>query len=476
MAGVRSYTVTKVGQKPFSFWRRYASNALFFLYMDAIALSVSLILGDLVLEWLRGIPIQTDRGFLLIPMWCAGALVMRLAPGWGESATESLRRKVILITACYGVVLVVVFITKSDVSRITLIGSYVCSLLLIPLFRNLGKRLLIRWGRWGVPVVVYGNSHTASLAVQAMQHEPGLGYQAIGVFDDELHAGDTLNGVTVIGRMVDHTSAAPVAVWAMPARVNPDVSKRLLNEPLAKYQKVILLPDALEIPTLWVRPRDFMGVLGLEVSQNLLNPPVRALKTFVETMIILLSIPVWLPLNLLIALLIWMEDRASPFFSQPRVGRNGKVFRVIKFRSMVPDAERVLKRALAADPVLKAEWEAHRKLKKDPRITRVGRWLRVTSLDELPQMFNVLAGQMSLVGPRPLPDYHHSELDENTRHLREQVRPGMTGLWQVSGRSESGTAGMEKWDSYYVRNWSIWLDIIVFARTVGVVWRGRGAY
>jgi lipopolysaccharide/colanic/teichoic acid biosynthesis glycosyltransferase len=143
---------------------------------------------------------------------------------------------------------------------------------------------------------------------------------------------------------------------------------------------------------------------------------------------------------------------------------------------MVPDAENLLKKKLAADPALQAEWDAHFKLKKDPRITPVGWLLRKTSLDELPQLWSVVVGTMSLVGPRPLPQYHHDELKPRTQRLRVKVRPGVTGLWQVSGRSDSGTAGMDTWDTYYVTNWSIWLDAVILARTARVVLLGRGAY
>jgi lipopolysaccharide/colanic/teichoic acid biosynthesis glycosyltransferase len=143
---------------------------------------------------------------------------------------------------------------------------------------------------------------------------------------------------------------------------------------------------------------------------------------------------------------------------------------------MVTDADRALREALAADAALKAEWEANYKLRNDPRITRIGRFLRKTSLDEIPQLFNVLGGSMSLVGPRPLPDYHDKEVDARVQHLRRRVRPGMTGLWQVSGRSDIGTDGMEQYDSYYVRNWSVWLDIVLITRTFRAVIRSSGAY
>ena len=181
-------------------------------------------------------------------------------------------------------------------------------------------------------------------------------------------------------------------------------------------------------------------------------------------------------LPILLGLLIWLEDRTSPVFFQKRVGFENLPFTAWKFRTMVPNAEAVLQQRLASDPQLRAEWERNYKLRHDPRVTRVGRLLRRSSLDELPQLINVLRGEMSLVGPRPLPSYHHDQLTSQTQRLRIMVRPGMTGLWQVSGRSDSGNDGMERWDPYYVRNWSIWLDGYILVQTLRVVFRGSGAY
>jgi lipopolysaccharide/colanic/teichoic acid biosynthesis glycosyltransferase len=143
---------------------------------------------------------------------------------------------------------------------------------------------------------------------------------------------------------------------------------------------------------------------------------------------------------------------------------------------MVPNAEQKLKALLATDSALREEWEQNFKLKKDPRITKIGVFLRKTSLDELPQLINVLKGEMALVGPRPLPEYHLEQLPGNVQEIRARMRPGMTGLWQVSGRSDTGNLGMSKWDPYYVRNWSIWLDAVILVRTVRVVLFGSGAY
>jgi lipopolysaccharide/colanic/teichoic acid biosynthesis glycosyltransferase len=214
----------------------------------------------------------------------------------------------------------------------------------------------------------------------------------------------------------------------------------------------------------------------MEIAGNLLNPFSRAVKWGMDLVLILLWAPVWIPLLALITAGMAIAERQTPFYLQERRGRHGRSFRLIKFRTMVTDADVVLERLLDRDPALREEWRLTRKLQQDPRVTRWGRVLRRWSLDELPQLLNVLRGQMSLVGPRPLPAYHHADLSPRTVRLREMVRPGITGLWQVSGRSESGEAGIERWDTYYVRNWSVWLDLVVLVRTVGAVFSGRGAY
>lgn len=260
----------------------------------------------------------------------------------------------------------------------------------------------------------------------------------------------------------------------------PDIDRAqlpaLLEGPLSHYKQIIILPDLFEIPTLWVRSRDIGGVLGLEITSNLLDPLARLLKRTMDLVLVSITVPLWLPLCLIVALSIRLEDGGDPLYFQERLGKNDVPFKTIKFRTMVPEAERVLQEKLDSDPALRAEWETHFKLRRDPRITRVGAWLRASSLDELPQLINVLRGEMSLVGPRPLPEYHQRQLAARTQHLRTRLRPGLTGLWQISGRSDIGNDGMERWDAYYVRNWSVWLDLVILFRTTRAVVKGSGAY
>jgi len=181
------------------------------------------------------------------------------------------------------------------------------------------------------------------------------------------------------------------------------------------------------------------------------------------------------PLLAAIAILIKMNSPGPVFFGQQRIGQGGRRFIAWKFRSMVVDADRVLKEYLAKRPDLREEWERDQKLKNDPRVTRVGRILRKLSLDELPQLWNVIKGEMSLVGPRPIVQDELAKYgDKGTFYLK--VKPGMTGLWQVSGRNDISYKERVELDVYYVRNWSVWLDLYILARTVWVVLFGKGAY
>lgn len=203
---------------------------------------------------------------------------------------------------------------------------------------------------------------------------------------------------------------------------------------------------------------------------------LKVVKQIIEISIVLVALPIWLPICAVIYLLILMEDGKNPLFIQERLGKGGKGFKTFKFRTMVPNAEEVLKKVLEEDEALREEWETFYKLRKDPRVTRIGKFLRRTSLDELPQLFNVLLGDMVMVGPRPLTAYHQDVLPATVRELRESVKPGITGLWQVSGRSDAGTEGMKKWDPYYVQNWSLKLDLSILIRTAFVVIACKGAY
>ncbi|MGP8244302.1 MAG: sugar transferase [Bryobacteraceae bacterium] len=182
-----------------------------------------------------------------------------------------------------------------------------------------------------------------------------------------------------------------------------------------------------------------------------------------------------LPLFAAIAALVRLTSPGPAFFGHRRIGRGGREFLAWKFRTMVAHGDEVLRLRLRDDPVLCSEWEAHCKLRRDPRVTRLGEILRRTSLDELPQLWNVVRGEMSLVGPRPIVELE-AERYGSTFAVYRKVRPGLTGLWQVSGRNNTSYAERVQFDEYYVRHWSVWLDLYILGKTVKVVLTGEGAY
>ncbi|MFH0908929.1 MAG: exopolysaccharide biosynthesis polyprenyl glycosylphosphotransferase [bacterium] len=464
--------------RPFAYHSRLALNAFFISLGEATALTGSLLIGSLIRYVWKGDTMFASWMWILVAAWLIGAVVAKLLPGWGLGPAEELRRTVLLLATVFAGTTVMLFWGKAagETSRLTLTTGFMLSLVLLPLLRLQMKRSLLMRNVWGVPVVIYADSETGPRVIEALQEERGLGYHPIGVFNDELAGtGELMAGLPVLGATTACTSQAPVAILAMPSLAR-DRSLDLLEGPLAMYRKVVIIPDLLDAPSLWVKPRDFVGILGLEISSNLLDPIARIAKFGYDMTFAVLTAPLWIPCCLLLALLVWLEDGHNPFFRQRRIGKDRKPFTLWKFRTMRPDAERALRDRLDVDPDLRNEWNANFKLRNDPRVTRIGAFLRRTSLDELPQMINVLRGEVSLVGPRPLPDYHYDELPERVRKLRERVRPGVTGLWQVSGRSDAGHLGMVRWDTYYVRNWSVWLDVVILFRTIREVACGRGAF
>ena len=461
----------------FSYFGHSALNATVLLAADVIGLLLAFELAAYTRLLLLGSPMSPVWVLWLTVFWAMGAFAWGLLPGWGLCPVESLRRQVCLTVLVFAGVSVALFLTKSGVetSRFTLCFAFSLAVPMIPFMRMLAKRALIQRQLWGIPVAIYGGGVVGRSIIRSLQEEPGQGYYPVCIFDDNIDLMDSaIEGVPIRGKTDSIVQDVPLAILAI-TQIEGERIAELIEGPLSSYLKVMIIPNLVFLPSVWVNSRDLSGTPGLELSNNLLDPGKCVIKRSFEYCITILTIPLWGPLCLLIGGLIWLGDRNDPIFKQKRIGEDGRVFDTWKFRTMVPDAEIVLEKKLQDDAELRDEWELDCKLSNDPRITRVGKFLRRSSLDEIPQLVNVLKGEMSLIGPRPLPGYHHEQLPPSVRKLRERVKPGMTGLWQVSGRSELGSDGMIRWDPYYVRNWSLWLDIVILVRTVRVVIRGSGA-
>ncbi|MEI7564016.1 MAG: sugar transferase, partial [bacterium] len=269
-----------------------------------------------------------------------------------------------------------------------------------------------------------------------------------------------------------------VFVIALDDNEPTELSNLILKLTLASAQSIHIIPPLRGIPLYGAELSYFFSheVLMLGIKNNLAIRLSKTIKrVFDFTLTVLLLLPSSL-IFLMAGLFIWFEDRGPIFFIQRRLGVDGKPFNMIKLRSMRQDADQMLDDWRSRNTL---EWAAYRangnKLENDPRQLKIGRLLRRSSIDELPQLFNVLRGEMSLVGPRPILERESADYGANLI-LYKTTRPGMTGLWQVSGRSKASFHQRSSLDGWYIRNWSLTYDIIIILRTIGVVLSGRGAF
>ena len=247
-----------------------------------------------------------------------------------------------------------------------------------------------------------------------------------------------------------------------------------LNVQMISYK---IVPPIDRLPLAGLTTQSFLSsdAVLMTVQVGLASPLSQAMKRLFDiassSLLLIILSPVLLSVGLAVA-----ADGGPIFFGHRRVGRRGQPFNCLKFRTMVPNAAEVLENFLANNPEACREWSATRKLREDPRNTRLGRVLRAFSIDELPQLFNVLRGEMSSVGPRPVVQQELSEHYKSDNSYYLLVRPGLTGLWQISGRNNISYEQRVHLDAWYVRNWSLWGDIMILARTMPAVIAGDGAY
>lgn len=403
-----------------------------------------------------------------------------LYPGIVMGVVDELRRATAATTVVFLFLGALTFMLRvsGDYSRSVFLLAWVIALVLVPLARSFVRHRFGGKPWWGYPVLVFGAGETGRMLVRTLASQPEVGFRAVAVLDENA-AESRLYDVPVVTSLKSAAVLADAmgishAIVAMPEAPRAELLA-LLESHASTFPHIFIIPDLDGLSSLGIHAHDLCRMLTLEVRKSLLLPGPRLAKQLIDITLTLLLGLACLPLIALIVLLIKLESPGPAFYAQRRIGRRQSVFRVWKFRSMVMNADAVLQEHLASHPEAAREWERDHKLRKDPRVTRVGRILRKTSLDELPQLWNVLRGQMSLVGPRPIVD------DEIARYaagfsLYTQVLPGLTGMWQVSGRNDTTYTERVALDMYYVRNWSPWLDIYLLARTVKVVVSGSGAY
>ena len=437
-------------------------------------------------------PLQLSLGYFLRIWWLPAIFLSFIAyerlyikklPFWDET-------KELLKATTASMVAIIVIITlgkmASNISRMTIIFLWCSGLFIFPIFRLFGKKLLDAVGLWKDNVIIIGAGAAGIETAKGINSDIHLGYRVVGFLDDDPSIGKEVRidgtAYRIFGKVRHFRKFLKVlristVIIAIPS-LSVDKLAELTNNIQKHTKNILLIPDvkgvALTNTELY---HLFMQQLFLlKINNNLKSPFNRLSKRMFDMVLSILMLPLLLVVIGILGLLVKLDTPGPVFYRHTRIGRNGKSFGVFKFRSMYMDSKERLRKILGTDPRSKQEWETYYKLKNDPRITRMGKFLRRTSLDELPQIFNVLQGDMSLVGPRPVLK------EEITKYYREfadyyhMVRPGITGLWQVSGRNDVNYYIRVRLDAWYVLNWSVWLDIVILFKTLNVVLKKEGAY
>jgi Undecaprenyl-phosphate galactose phosphotransferase WbaP len=457
--------------------------------------STAMIIADLI-----GVMLSFGAGFFIVNLYDTGAINFRsfvtywpylpifiiifqmlsLYPGIALAPAEELRHFVVGSAISFGGIIVSRYIEDKEFDAITaafFIG-FVLSTFIILVCRSCMRGILSATRLGGIPAVIYGSGGLAQTLIDKLHKNKTLSYVPVVILDENA-AFDEYRGVPVI----KDTSLGPdlvkrfnlkMAMVAMPEIGEQELS-RLMIRSVSAFRYNILVPSYLNMTNIWMSIRDFNGMLGFASTNHLELWWNRMYKRALDLFIVITGGIVILPFLLVIALLIKCTSKGAALYGHPRIGKNGKPIKVYKFRTMRSNAAVILEQMLASDPKIREEWEQSHKLKHDPRITPLGKFLRKTSIDEFPQLINVIKGEMSLVGPRPVVEDEKIKYGDNFDRIFS-TPPGLTGLWQVSGRSDTGYFDRVSFDTYYLQSWSLWLDLWVLYKTIGVVLGRKGAY
>ncbi len=494
---------------------------------DVLTLGLSAALAGFVLAGDALTGTQRFSVAAIVPTCIAAFASLQLYAMTPPSPPEELRRATLATCLIYtGSWAVAVLARSGAISAVShgawLLG-WVVSAFIVPIGRATLRSQCARRPWWGQPVVVIGAGKVGRAVVATLQSRPQLGLKPVAILDDDptkhgtvratwgeddlmvqsvrqgpdsvrdesaredyetpstrsaLEQFAEVEGVPVVGGL----ELAPILaqrlhirsiVIAMPKM---DSAKLLavIERYAEGYSSVLVIPDLFSVAHFGAPTHNLGGVLGIEVQRQLLLAGPRMAKRAMDLALTTLGGLLIMPFIIAMAILIKLDSKGSIFYRQKRLGQDGVRFTAFKFRTMYGDGEQRLKEVLERDPRLRAEYDEFHKLTVDPRVTRIGRVLRRYSLDELPQVWSVFVGDMSLVGPRP---YLEREIPDMNGHeaIILRVRPGLTGIWQVTERNASTFDQRVLLDVEYVRSWSPWLDLYVLARTVPVVLQGTGS-
>jgi Undecaprenyl-phosphate galactose phosphotransferase WbaP len=462
------------------------------LLADCVVLTAGLLLASTLVMSITGTLAPSSHLSIAPELFVSGVVflvlfgLLGLYPGVGINPIVELRALILGTVAAAAVLTALtVALGQWSLSLGIFIGLLtIFNLVAIPITRIAVRAVLSRSSWWGQPVLIVGSGPSSTKLLRVFSQKVSLGLRPVGIVHDEAISLDSHQmDAGFIGTLNDVPELVSryQIFWAVIApggKSQQELARSI--QYCSSIPNVVMIPGFEEFPSLWNQAQDFGGVLGIRYRERLLDPGAQFCKRLFDLCAVILGVTILSPFLLPLFAVTWVCMKiCSPgpiFYSQDRVGKDGRPFKAWKFRTMVLNAEAALESYLQQHPEMRAEWDQTQKLRKDPRIIPgIGHFLRKTSLDELPQLWNVLRGDMSLVGPRPFMT-GQTQLYGAGVHLYRKVRPGITGMWQISGRNYTTFEERAKLDAYYVRNWSFWLDLFILCRTVRTVLLREGAF
>lgn len=404
-------------------------------------------------------------------------------PGTGVNPVKLLRSQSFSLLIASALLLwTKYFAAMLSLSALAVVGLTTAgAMVVLPVLNSIVRRKLARYSWWGERTIIIGADSQAKAIFEYLNDNQFLGLRPLGVVatsPNEYWNGDFANDVEFLGSTDDLPTIARKhhCQWGILSvcDLSEQQRRRVLNV-AGLLPNLVVVEDQQGVPNLWGASFDAAGFRGTHVQDRIQYPMIRVAKRAFDIVAASLLLIAVSPLWIAIAALVCVFSPGTILFGHDRMGRGGKVFKALKFRTMVVDADVALEDYLRSDAAIREEWEQNQKLAKDPRIIPVaGDFLRSWSLDEIPQLWNVLVGDMSLVGPRPI---MLSEVEKygSLLSVYSQVRPGLTGLWQVSGRNKTTYAARLQLNAYYLKNWSLWLDFYVLLRTIRAVVTREGS-
>lgn len=397
-------------------------------------------------------------------------------------------REILVVTLALALINSAIFsLGKLEFSRAAFLLNWSLAPVMLLLCRAAAKEVLIKCGAWLRPVVIIGWGENAQQTALAFDGEPMMGYVITGFLIPNDRPRPSFTFHDRAGRVVPFINLGSDPLHTLSYLGDPQVVLALEQGGIETYQELIhtlsrstqalqIVPAVRGLPLYGMEANHFFAheVLLLTVRNNLARRLPQLMKRLFDLVVASLALCIGSPILLWIALNVARTGRPI-FYGHQRIGQRGKSFACYKFRTMAPNADKLLVSLLERSAEARAEWSRDFKLKEDPRITAIGHFLRRTSLDELPQLWNVVKGDMSLVGPRPVVTAELERYGNQVEYYLE-ARPGITGLWQVSGRNDTTYETRVYLDAWYVKNWSLFSDIIILLRTVRVILGRKGAY